>query len=341
MTKAIVLEGIGDISYREFMPEEYYKPTQEQEAFHGCSFVSRYHGDPLEGEIEVEAICGAFCTHEVSLYKGDLTFPHYPSVMGHEAAHRVTRVGKGVDHIKEGDYVSCCWYHGQWAKKVIGPAKTAYRLPDKLEDPAYWMVEPAASIVNAVSYMDIKPGARVLVIGIGFMGMMMVQLISGYPMAEFTAADIKEENLVLAKQFGAYETINLSDDEGQEKLAGYNDGHFDVVIECSGSQDGLSTAIRLCGDAGFIYCFGWHRQPRTVDFKFSFLHGQHIIQTSPGIDVEKAYERHWPTTIELFKRGKIDLKPLITHRFQAEDIKRAVEESCKRGEGFIKSVVYL
>lgn len=341
MTKGIVLERPGEISYREFLPEEYYKPTAAEEDLHGCNFVARYYGDPCEGEIEVKALCGAFCTHEVSVYQGDLTYPTYPRIMGHEAVHVVTKVGKGVTHVKEGDFVSCCWYHGQWADRVIGPAKTAYLLPEKLDDPANWIIEPAASIVNAVNMMTIRPGDKVLVIGAGFMGLMMVQLLSGYPMAEYTVADMKAGNLVLAKQFGAFETVDISTDIGKTTMDNYNSGHFDVVIECSGTQGGLDEAVRQCGDAGRIYLFGWHRKPRTLDMCRSFLRGQNLLNTSPGADTGRAYERHWATTIELFKRGKIDLRPLITHTYSANDIKHAMEESCVRGDGFIKSVVYL
>lgn len=341
MTKGIVLEKPGVIAYREFRPEEYYKPTAEEEAFHGCNFVTKYYGDPGEGEIEVKALCGAFCTHEVSVYKGDLTYPTYPRIMGHEAVHVVTRVGKGVTHVKEGDFVSCCWYHGQWADRIIGPAKTAYLLPEKLDDPAHWIIEPAASIVNAVSMMKILPGDRVLLIGVGFMGLMMVQLLSGYPMAEFTVADMKQDNLLLAKQFGAFETIDISTEEGRAALEAYEPGHFNVVIDCSGTQGGLDEAVRQCGDAGNIYLFGWHRKSRTIDLKVGHLRGQNILNTSPGADFGRAYERHWATTIELFKRGKIDLRPLITHRYTTEEVVRGMEESCIRGDGFIKSVIYL
>ena len=341
MTKGIVLERPGVITYREFRPEEYYKPTAEEEFLHGCNFVTRYHGDPQEGEIAVKALCGAFCTHEVSVYKGDLTYPTYPRIMGHEAVHVVTKVGKGVTHVKEGDFVSCCWYHGQWADHIVGPAKTAYVLPSQLDDPANWIIEPAASIVNAVSMMKILPGDRVLLIGAGFMGLMMVQLLSGYPMAEFTVADLKEENLVLARQFGAFETIDTSTEKGKAALDAYEPGHFNVVIDCSGSQGGLDEAVRQCGEAGSIYLFGWHRKPRMIDLKVGHLRGQNILNTSPGADAGRAYERHWATTIELFKRGKIDLRPLITHRYTTTEVQRAMEESSIRGDGFIKSVIYL
>ena len=203
------------------------------------------------------------------------------------------------------------------------------------------MIEPAASIVNAVSMMKILPGDRVLLIGVGFMGLMMVQLLSGYPMAEFTVADMKQDNLLLAKQFGAFETINVSNEEGRAAMEAYEPGHFNVVIDCSGTQGGLDEAVRQCGDAGNIYLFGWHRKLRTIDLKVGHLRGQNILNTSPGADFGRAYERHWATTIELFKRGKIDLRPLITHRYTTEDVVRGMEESCIRGDGFIKNVIYL
>lgn len=340
-TKGIVLEDVGKVAFREFAPEEYYKPTPEEEAFHGCNFVVRYYGDPQEGEIETRAVCAAFCTHESSVYRGDLTYPSYPRIMGHEAVHVVTRVGKGVTNIKEGDYVSCCWYHGQWATRMIGPAKTAYLLPNNIDDPANWIIEPAASVVNAVSMMKILPGDKVMIIGAGFMGLMMIQLISGYPMSEYVVADMKKENLELAKAFGAYETIDLSTNEGKTRMGSFSAGHFDAVIECSGSQDGLDEAVRLCGDAGNIYLFGWHRKRRTIDLCTGHLRGQNILNTSPGADTGRAYERHWQTTIDLFKRGTIDLHKLITHRYQTDEVERAMEESTVRGDGFIKSVIYI
>ena len=101
--RSIVLEKIGDITCRELLLEEDYKPTVQEEIDHGTKVVTRHFGDPGEGEIETRAVCGAVCTHEVSLYLGDLTHPRYPMVPGHEAVHQVTRVGKGVTHVKEGD----------------------------------------------------------------------------------------------------------------------------------------------------------------------------------------------------------------------------------------------
>ncbi len=338
--KSIVLEQVGAISYRELQPSDDYQPSCQEEIRHGTRVVTRHFGDPGPGEIETEAVCGAVCTHEVSLFLGDLTHPRYPMVPGHEAVHRVTKVGKDVTHVKEGDYVSACWYMGQWSRKVIGPASMAYKLPDAMEDFSDWIVEPAASAVNALWHMDIRPGDRVLLIGTGFMGLLLTQLVSRYPLAEFVTCDPKPFSCQIAKRCGAWETILLSDPASKMRLEEMGTGHFDVVIECSGSQSGLDCAVDMCGMAGKIYLFGWHRKLRTIDLKLGHLRGQQIVHTSPATDTGMAYERFWPKTIAMLEAGVLDLPILMSHKYQAEDIVSCMRDSIERKDGFIKSCFY-
>ena len=341
MARSVIIERVGAISWREMTPADDYKPTRQEEIDHGTRVVTRHFGDPGEGEIETRAVCGAVCTHEVSLFKGDLTHPRYPMIPGHEAVHQVTRVGRGVKHLKEGDYCAACWYMGQWAEKVIGPADVAWKLPDHMDDFANWIIEPAASIVNAGQYIDIRPGMKVLLIGTGFMGLLMTQMIHGYPMAQFACADLKPSSLALARECGAWETVLTGTEEGREQLARWGTGHFDVVIECTGSQGGLDLAVDMCGMAGSIYLFGWHRTPRTLDFKIGHLRGQRLIHTSPATDTGRVYERYWPMTIDMFKSGVFDLSRLMSHKYEAADIARCMQDSVERRDGFVKSAFYL
>lgn len=331
MAKAVILNKVGDIDYKELKDEYIYKPTLEEEIEHGTKVYALQNGEVGDDEIEVEAVLGSICTHEVSLYKGDLTHPRYPMVPGHEAVHRVVKVGKNVKHLKPGDYAACCWYMGQWSRKLIGPAQYAFKLPDDMDDPANWVIEPAASIVNAVSYMNILPGDRVLLIGAGFMGLLMIQMIKGYPMSEFVVCDLKESSREMAKKCGARTVMHPDQVTGE----------FDKIIEATGSQSGLDMAVSMCAMAGDIYLYGWHRQQRTIDFKSQHTRGHRLIHTSPAIDCEKEYSRYWPKTIKLFEAGIFDMSILISHKYKAEDIKQAFVDSVERKEGFIKSVFYL
>lgn len=341
MAKSVIIEKVGEINWREMTPADDYQPTRQEEIDHGTRVVTRHFGDPGPDEIETQAVCGAVCTHEVSLFKGDLTHPAYPMIPGHEAVHRVVKVGKNVKHLKEGDYCAACWYMGQWSEKVIGPANVAHKLPDDMDDFANWIIEPAASIVNAGQYMDIKPGMRVLLIGAGFMGLLMIQMLRGCPMSEFCVADVKPFSLDMAKKCGAWETVLIESGEGKEIMEQKGTGHYDAVIECSGTQSGLDLAVDMCGMAGKIYLFGWHRTPRTLDFKLGHLRGQTFVHTSPATDTGRVYERYWPITIDMFKSGVFDMSKLVTHKYRAEDIKKCMEDSVLRTDGFIKSVFYL
>ncbi len=329
--KAIILEELGNVTYRDVKDSDVYMPTDEEDIEHGTEMYSlSVDRDPEEGEIVVEAVLGAICTHEVSLYKGDLTHPRYPMIPGHEAVHRVLKVGKGVTHLKPGDYCACCWYMGQWSRRLVGPARYAFKLPDNIGDPANWVIEPAASIVNAVSYMDLKPADRVLLVGAGFMGLLMIQLIKGYPFSEFVVCDVKESSRALAVKCGAQIVCKPEEVKGE----------FNKVIDCTGSQSGLDLAVKSCAKAGDIYLFGWHRTARTIDLKTQHLKGNRLIHTSPALDDGRDYSRYWPKTIKLFERGIFDLSILISHKYKAEDIKQAFVDSVKREEGFVKSVIY-
>ena len=340
MPEAVILERIGLVTYREVTPADVYDPPVEEEILHGTRVETRQLGDPGEGEIEVEALAGGICTHEVSLYTGDLTHPRYPMIPGHEAVHRVTRVGRGVTHVKEGDNVSCCWYMGQWSRQVIGPARLAYRLPDAIANPADWLVEPAASIVNAVGFMTLKPGDKALIVGAGFMGLLMTQMISRYPLSEFVVADIKPHNIALARACGARDSVDPSTDAGAARIRAAAPDGFDAVIECSGTQAGLDLAVDACGMAGHVYLFGWHRTPRTVDLKLGHLRGHRLVHTSPATDHGREYERHWPVTIRLIQNGVFNLHPLISHRYPARDAARAMADAARRDDGYVKGALY-
>lgn len=294
---------------------------------------------PKEDEIQIEVLASGICTHEVSIYSGVLTVPEFPMIPGHESVGRVISTGSNVSGLNKGDFVSCCWYMGQWSKVITGPAALAYKINADITDPALWIIEPAASIVNAVSHMEILPGFEVLVIGAGYMGLLMTDLLSHYPLKNLTVFDLKEFNRKRALLSGAdevYDPCSAQVGSMREDPAGHQ---YDLVVECSGSQSALDDAIRFCKASGQVAIFAWHRSERVIDLKTTHLKGTRIINTSPAIDVEREYSRYWPITISLFEKGVFNHKHLITHRYKAKNITEAMTSSSNRCEGFIKSVL--
>lgn len=66
--KAIILNEIGSIEYKELKDEYIYKPTAQEEDEHGTKVYALQNGAVGNNDIEVEAVLGSICTHEVSLY---------------------------------------------------------------------------------------------------------------------------------------------------------------------------------------------------------------------------------------------------------------------------------
>jgi len=339
MVKGVLFNAIGQAEYRDIKDADVYLPTVAEQQQHGANVITRPLGDPHDDEIQVEAIAGGICTHEISIFTGELTVPRFPWLAGHEAVHRVLKTGKDVRNISEGDLVSCCWYHGQWTGLLNGPADSAYLLPDPIEDPACWLVEPVASVVNGVGHFGVRPGDRIMVIGAGFMGLLITQALNHHPLSELVVSEIKEMNRNMASDFGATEIVNSAEPGGMDRLAELEAEPFDIVVECSGSQAGLDDAVRLTREGGTICLFAWHRKRREIDLSTGHLRGQRLLNTSPGIDIGRAYNRHWPIAIRLMERGMLDLSRLVTHRYDAGNVQTAMSDCIARPEGFIKAAL--
>lgn len=62
-------------------------------------------GDPHEGEVQVELAASGLCHSDHHLVTGDIALPSFPALGGHEGAGIVTKVGRGVKDLVEGDHV--------------------------------------------------------------------------------------------------------------------------------------------------------------------------------------------------------------------------------------------
>ena len=137
--------------------------------------------DPDANQVQVRCVANGICMGEVSLFSGRQQ-SHYPRPVGHEGIGVVTKVPRNISHIREGDYVDCFgWssYQNLDAHRV-----NKFRSPPK--DPSVYLAEPAACVVTALYSYNITPGDRVLLLGAGYMGLLNVQGLSRYPLAELT-----------------------------------------------------------------------------------------------------------------------------------------------------------
>lgn len=289
--------------------------------------------DPDPDEVQVSGLACGICSWDIATCKlgTDMAVPAPP---GHEGVGRVVKTGANVTRLKEGDLVA----GGGFSTCSNRPEAKAYRLPDSKIPPHLWLVEPVSCCVTGVDQMRIMPGHRVAVIGCGFMGLILVQLLGHSPCSEVVAIDLVEERLTLAKEFGATSTHH-SGEVGPDELADkWKDRPFDVVCDTSGVQAGLDLAAKLTKRGGQINLFGWMKgSAATFNPTQWHLGGFTIVNASPSSRLRDPF----PPAIDLIARGVVDLNPLVTHTVPLHDYPDLMQRILRGEPGYIKGVVLL
>lgn len=278
---------------------------------------------PQPWEILVKTKVNGICAFDLHAFTGELPIDWFPAVMGHEAVGVVADVGKDVTQFKVGDKVSTLGFNNFRDYYPIWEGQ-ASRLPDEENDFHLWLGEPTACIVNGIRLIEERnPGGKVTIIGCGFMGLMLVQLGVKRGM-EIIARDLNPDRLALAAKYGA--KTEPTDAHSQ-----------DVVIECSGSEQGLTSAEYFVRNGGILCLFAHHLPTRVCNTNNWHMSGLDVLNATPA--ASRDWNRDFHEAVGYIRDGVFDLKPLITHFFSADDPQTALEIIARqRPSDYIKGV---
>jgi D-arabinose 1-dehydrogenase-like Zn-dependent alcohol dehydrogenase len=137
-----------------------------------------------------------------------MQFPTAPGALGHEGWGAVDAIGEGVTGVAPGDRVAMLSGNA-YAEYDVADAASVVRLPDSLAGIAF-PGEPFGCAMNIFRRSDIRAGQSVAIVGIGFLGALLVRLASKAG-ARVIAISRREESLELARRMGAAETIAMHD----------------------------------------------------------------------------------------------------------------------------------
>lgn len=291
------------------------------------------------GEVQVEIRACGVCASELHPWADGR--PSYPVRFGHEPVGIVTTVGPDVDRFAPGDRVTGL-FGGAFAEVCVAPAAALLPVPTGLSDEAA-LGEPLACLVNAARRTPVEFADRVAVVGLGFMGLGILQLLKLRGPSRLIAIDPREEARAHASALGADETYAPADVPAAYHLTEFRAWNgpngLDVVVEASGTQAGLTLAGRLVRAHGLLSILGFHQGgDRSVDVE---------MWNWKAIDVVNAHVRRRADLLESMRigleleaSGQIDLGRLVTHRFGLDDVDAAYTALRDKPEGFIKAVVY-
>jgi 2-desacetyl-2-hydroxyethyl bacteriochlorophyllide A dehydrogenase len=281
--------------------------------------------------------CG-ICTSELYLWNGKIKDAAFPLYLGHEPSGVVEDAGRKVNGLNIGDHVTFLSETGCFAEYAKAKKGNIVKIADNIPFEEA-LGEPVACAVNGIRRSNIQFGDNVVVIGCGFMGLLLIQLASLRGPSRILAVDINDERLKLAADLGADLTVNPREIDAIKYVKGVTNGRgADVVIEATGEQAPLSMATEMVRIRGRLVIFGYHvGEPRLINMQ---------MWNWKGLDVINAHEREPEVYMEgmqigmmLLSKGKIKLKNLITHKYPLEEINNAFNDVNMKIGGLIKAVV--
>jgi threonine dehydrogenase-like Zn-dependent dehydrogenase len=289
--------------------------------------------DPRPGEVQVEGAACGICSWDVTTCRLGRKFK-VPAPPGHEGVGRVVRLGAGVEGFAVGDRVA----GGGFAKIANLAAARVYRIPESELPDEHWIVEPVSCAVTGIDHCRLKPGDRVAVVGCGFMGLLILQGLLRSCVDVLVGIDLLDRRLDAARRIGVRELYNDARTSPAELAATLKPRGFDVVVDATGTQEGLDLSTAIVRSGGIINLFGWIKGERaTFDTAAWHLGGFTVVNSAPGSKVRDTF----PPAIRMIAGGVIDLRPLVTHVVTLDEYP-ALMKSIVAGEpSYIKGVVKL
>ncbi|KAG6754463.1 hypothetical protein POTOM_042502 [Populus tomentosa] len=300
-----------------------------------------------------------YCFHDHKTMRCASFVVKKPMVIGHECAGIIEEVGSGVKSLavgdrvalepgiscrrcnlcKEGRYNLCPEMkffgspptNGSLANKVVHPANLCFKLPDNVSLEEGAMCEPLSVGVHACRRAQIGPETNVLIMGAGPIGLITLLVSRAFGAPRVVIVDVDDRRLSIAKNLGADEIIHVSTniqdvDEEVIKIQDAMGSGIDVSFDCVGYNKTMTTALNATQSGGKVCLIGLALTEMTVPLTPSAAREVDVI----GIF---RYRNTWPLCIEFLKSGKIDVKPLITHRFRFSqgEVEQAFETSAGGG----------
>lgn len=301
------------------------------------------------GQVLVRLITSGICGSQIGEIDGakgeDKFLPH---LLGHEGCGIVEETGPGVRHVAAGDKVVLHWRKSRGIEAV--PAAYSWngrrvnagwvttfnnyavvsenRLTTVAADTdpevaALFGCAVTTGIGVVVNNARLGIGESVVVFGAGGVGLNIVQaaaMVSAWPVI---AVDLYDNRLALARAFGATHTINAAtQDAGGAIQEIVGPRGLDVFIDNTGQPSVIELGYGLVKPQGRVVLVGVPKAGQASRLFTLPLHFGKVLTGSHG--GETVPERDIPRYLELFNRGRLELKSLVTARFPLERVNEAI-----------------
>lgn len=321
---------------------------------------------PEKGHVQVQVkctgICGSdmhLCRHaEIGIFKAEA-----PLILGHESSGIVTALGEGVTSLQVGDRVAIeagipcsqcdqCMngryhlcpevvfkstppHHGLLAKYITHPARWLHKIPESVSYEEGALLEPLSVAIAAMDRVRAKFGKSLLITGCGPIGLLVLAVAKATGVHPIVMTDVQENRLEYAKKMGATATYKIIPGKEEVQTAKEIRDLFEggegaeCVLECTGIESSFRAAIMATRDAGTCCLVGVGKNDQTIPVNNFAMR---------EVDIRGLFRYHhtYPRAIALLSSNILDIKHLITHKFEFDDLVKAFETVGNPSAGALK-----
>lgn len=301
------------------------------------------YGDAPDPQIAADEVlirvraCG-ICGSDIHGMDGSTGRRRPPIIMGHEAAGVVAAVGTQVANWKLGDrvtfdstvYCGTCWYcqrglinlcdhrrvlgvscedyrqPGAFAEYIALPQRILYALPDSVSFEQAAMVEPVSVAVHAVGRTPVSLGDTAVVVGVGMIGLLVVQALRVAGCGKIIAVDLEPQKLELALALGADVGLKADECDVVQEVRSHSHGRgADIALEVVGVSAAINTAVASLRKGGSLTLVGNLRPAVEIPL-------QSVVTRQLTLAGSCASNGEYAACLDLLARRAIVTEPLVS-----------------------------
>ena len=325
------------------------------------------------GEAVVRVTLTTICGTDLHILRGE--YPVKPGlIIGHEPVGVIHELGTGVTGFKEGDRVligaitpcgqcraclsgqlSQCGHgegyeaiggwrfgntiNGALAEYVLVPHAQANlaKIPDDLSDEQVVLLADIASTgFSGAESGNVRIGDAVIVFAQGPIGLCATAGAKLMGATLIIGVDGDDSRLAMAKQMGADVVLDYRNVDVIAETLKLTGGGVDVAIEALGTQQTFESALRCLRPGGTLSSLGVYSGKLQIPYEaFAAGIGDYRIVTTLCPGGKERMRR----LMEVVRRGRVDLTPLLTHKFSLDNIREAYELFGARADGVLKVAI--
>jgi L-iditol 2-dehydrogenase len=317
------------------------------------------------GELRIDIKACGICGSDIHGMDGCSGRRIPPIIMGHEAAGVISELGEGVENWKIGDRVtfdsteycghcrecregnfnlcenrrvlgvSCQEYRRQgcFAEQVVVSERILHPLPDSLDFGMAAFAEPVAIALHAVNLAPPVMDKPAIVVGVGLIGLLVVQVLKARGWKEVIAVDLDDKRLAMAKHLGATQIFSAQEVDLAMQLREMCGGDgAGVAFEVVGTAETVDLAVRSICKGGTLVLLGNLQQSVPMPL-------QEIVTRQLTLRGSCACSGEYPEAIRRIEDGSVQVKPLLSVLAPLEDGAEWFARLTHNTEGLLKVIL--